>query len=103
MDTELPTIEQAAPAAPVKPIDPDVQATIERNDYLKMLNECIPTLKAELHAAMFMRAFLMQAGDTHVHRAHFMKSAGRITGGLPPMTETALQIIRAAQPAKKRK
>lgn len=104
MDTELPMIEQPAPAAePVKPIDPEVQATIERNDYIKMLKDCIPTYKAEHAAAVFMLAFLRKDGDTHIKRAQFMKAAGRITGGIPPFTETALGVISASQPMKQRK
>lgn len=98
---EAPTVAPAAEQ--IRPIDPAVQATIEKNDYLKMLNECIPTLKAEHAAAVFMRAFLRQDGDTHILKAQFMKAAGRISGGIPPMTETALQIISASNPIRKRK
>lgn len=98
---DAPTV--AAPAEKIRPIDPEVQATIEKNDYLKMLNECIPTLKAEHAAAVYMRAFLRNDGDTAVHQRHFMRAAGRITGGMPPMTETALELVRAAKPVYRKR
>lgn len=92
-----------APEQEIRPIDPEVQHTIERNDYAKMLKECIPTLKADHAGAVYLQAVLMEMGDAHVKRAHFLKAAARVTGGHPPFMELALQQIEASKGMYKQK
>lgn len=85
----------ATEVSTLTPAQQEAQATIERQDYIKMLREGLPTLKSEYRAAEFMLAELTRAGDVQVKKKQFMKSAGAVTGGMPPMTEVALRLIAA--------
>lgn len=69
------------------------QAQIDAGNYVKMLQDCLPTLNAEHLAARFMLSELKKTGDVQVHKRQFMKAAGKIVGGLPPFTDAALRII----------
>jgi hypothetical protein len=86
----------AAPAAPVlTPAQAEAQAIIDKQDYVAMLTSCLPTLKAEHYAGRYLMAEMTKAGDVQVIKKQFIKAAKRITGGLPPFTESALQFIAA--------
>lgn len=82
-------------AQELTPAQQAAQETIEKQDYQKMLSSCIPTLRSELYAAEYMSAELNRNRDVQNRKRKFMKAAARIDGGIPPMTETALQIIAA--------
>jgi hypothetical protein len=82
-----------APAPVLTPEQQQAQATIEAHDYKAMLASCMPTLRAELYAAEFMHAEITRARDVQTRKKKFMKAAAKITGGLPPMTETALRVV----------
>ena len=69
------------------------QDTIEKGDYVAMLRKCLPTLKAEHAAGAYMLAELTKQGDVQAMKKQFMNAARKITGGIPPMTEVALQLI----------
>jgi len=69
------------------------QDVIDRGDYQSMLRNCLPTLRAEVLAAEFMLSELTKSRDVQLRKKKFMKAAGKITGGLPPMTETALRVV----------
>lgn len=85
----------AAPTAPVlTPAQQAAQDVIERQDYITMLADCLPTLKAEHYAARYLMGEMTSAGDVQVLKKQFLKAAKRVTGGLPPFTEVALQLIR---------
>lgn len=86
------------PAAPVlTPEQQKAQDVIDANDYQAMLRNCLPTLRSELCAAEFMLAELTKSRDVQVRKRKFLKAAGKITGGIPPMTETALQVVAHSQ------
>lgn len=87
-----PTTQQEQ--APLSPEQQAAQAVIDRGDYVKMLRECLPTLRAEVYAAEFMMAELTGSRDVQTRKRKFLKAAGRIVGGLPPMTDSALTVIR---------
>lgn len=82
-----------APAPVLTPEQQRAQATIDANDYKAMLASCLPTLRSELYAAEFMFAEITRSRDVQQRKRKFMKAAGKITGGLPPMTETALRVV----------
>ncbi len=86
---------ETAPPAAVQETDPAVLHVIEKADYVAMLRSCLPTLNAEHKAAMFMLAELTRQGDVQIKKAQFMKAAGKVVGGLPPMTDAALRVIAA--------
>ena len=89
-----PTTNPTPAAAPaLTPEQQKAQAAIDANDYKAMLASCLPTLRAELYAAEFMHAEITRSRDVQQRKKKFMKAAGRITGGLPPMTETALRVV----------
>lgn len=69
---------------------------LNHDQYVAMLESCLPTLKADHSAAAFLLASLRQEGDVQVKRARFMKDAGRIKGGLPPFVEIALNLVKAS-------
>jgi hypothetical protein len=69
------------------------QAVIDKGDYATMLKSCLPTLRADLYAAEFMLAEMARSRDVQQRKKKFLKAAGKITGGIPPMTETALRVI----------
>lgn len=71
----------------------EAQDTIERGDYVAMLRKCLPTLKAEHAAGAFLLAEMTKQGDVQAMKKQFMNAARKITGGMPPMTEVALQLI----------
>lgn len=77
----------------------EAQAVIDKGDYVAMLSRTLPTLKAEYLAAAYLLAELARQGDVQVKKAQFMKAAGRIQGGMPPMTEVAVKLI-ASQKGK---
>ena len=87
------------PAPRLTPAQQHAQDVIDRNDYTKMLRDCLPTLRSEVLAAEFMLAELTGSRDVQVKKRKFMKAAGRIVGGLPPMTESALNVVRYSQKA----
>jgi hypothetical protein len=89
------TAADAQQAQQLTPAQQEAQATIDRGDYVAMLTKCLPTLHSEYFAARFMLAELKREGDVQVKKEQFMKVAGKILGGLPPMTEAALSIIAA--------
>lgn len=72
---------------------PTPDEVIAANDYRTMLESCIPTLRAELFAAEYMLAEMSGHADVQDRKGMFLEAAKHITGGLPPMTETALQAI----------
>lgn len=82
-----------APPPVLTPEQQQAQATIDANDYKAMLASCLPTLRAELYAAEFMHAEITRSRDVQTRKKKFMKAAAKITGGLPPMTETALRVV----------
>lgn len=82
------------PSPTLTPEQQKAQETIERNDYLTMLRSCLPTLRAEVCAAEFMLAELTRSRDVQVRKRKFLKAAGKIVGGLPPMTDAALTVVR---------
>lgn len=86
------TTAEVQPAA-LTPQQQAAQAVVERNDYKAMLTDCLPTLRSELLAAEFMVAELSRSRDVQNRKRKFLKAAGRITGGMPPMTEAALSVI----------
>jgi len=92
-------IEQPAPSAAPQPRDPSVQDVMDRADYVSMLRSNLPTLHSEYLAGRFLLAELTQAGDVNVLKKQFMKVAGKVQGGVPPLTEVALRII-AGKPRK---
>lgn len=63
--------------------------------YVAMLESCLPTMKADHSAAVYLLAELRKEGDVRIKRARFMKDAGKITGGLPPFVEIALNLVKA--------
>mgnify|MGYP001567339494 FL=1 len=75
------------------------QHNIEQQNYVEMLRSNLPTLAAEHMAGRYLLAELTRAGDVKVKKAQFMKAAGKIQGGVPPLTEVALRII-AGKPRK---
>jgi hypothetical protein len=105
----LETVAPVVLTAPVTPADiaalaltpaqKEAQDIIDKQDYIAMLTSCLPTLKAEHYAGRFLMAEMTKAGDVQVIKKQFLKAAKRVTGGLPPFTEVALQLI--ANQAKK--
>jgi hypothetical protein len=93
------TQPDGAPAPALTAEQQKAQDTIERHDYLAMLRSCLPTLRAEVLAAEFMEAELTRSRDVQVKKRRFLKAAGKITGGLPPMTDAALSVIRMSPKA----
>lgn len=85
--------QQPAEAAALTPAQLAAQDKIEKGQYVEMLRDCLPTLRAEVRAAEFLLAEM--TGDRRVNQLKktFLKGAGKITGGIPPMTEVALQLI----------
>lgn len=81
-----------APALP----DPRNLENLGHEQYVAMLESCIPTLKADHAAAVYLLAELRREGDVQVKKRHFMKAAGRIQGGLPPFVEIALNLVKVA-------
>jgi hypothetical protein len=79
--------------AVLTPEQQKAQAVIDAHDYQAMLRNCLPTLRAEVLAAEFMLSELTKSRDVQLRKKKFMKAAGKITGGLPPMTETALRVV----------
>jgi hypothetical protein len=98
--TVAPAAQAPATTAPaLTPQQAAAQAIIDKQDYLAMLQTCLPTLKSEHYAAVYLRAEMTRAGDVQVQKRRFLKAAKLIIGGLPPFTEVALQLI--AQGARK--
>ncbi len=73
--------------------DPAVQDVIDKADYVQMLRSNLPTLHAEYMAGRYLLAEMTGAGDVQVQKRQFMKVAGKVQGGVPPLTEVALRII----------
>lgn len=88
---------KAAPT--LTPEQQHAQDVIDRDDYLAMLESCLPTLRAEVCAVEYMRAEITRSRDVQVKKRRFLKAAGRITGGLPPMTDAALSVVRMSPKA----
>lgn len=96
--------DQNANAAADQPVeqpalDPEVQHNLDKANYVAMLKSNIPTLHAEYLAGRYLLAEMTNAGDVKVLKQQFMKVAGRVQGGVPPLTEVALRII-AGKPRK---
>jgi hypothetical protein len=87
------TQPEGAPAPALTPEQLKAQKVIDDGNVKAMLTSCLPTLRAELYAAEFMHAEITRARDVQTRKRKFMKAAGKITGGLPPMTETALRVV----------
>lgn len=95
-----PTTNPIAAASPAPAAAPTftaeqlaAQKVIDDGNVKAMLASCLPTLRAELYAAEFMHAEITRSRDVQTRKKKFMKAAGKITGGLPPMTETALRVV----------
>ncbi|SDC69647.1 hypothetical protein SAMN05428966_102135 [Massilia sp. PDC64] len=89
-----PTTNPTPATAPVlTPEQQHAQKVIDDGNVKAMLASCLPTLRAELYAAEFMHAEITRSRDVQTRKKKFMKAAGKITGGLPPMTETALRVV----------
>lgn len=97
MPLVLPETNSAAKnIAEIEALTPEqqrAQKVIDDNNVKAMLASCLPTLRAELYAAEFMHAEITRSRDVQQRKRKFMKAAGKITGGLPPMTETALRVV----------
>lgn len=85
--------EAPAAAPQLTPAQQAAQDDIERGNYVKMLQTCMPTLNAEVLAARFMLSELTGRRDVQVRKRVFMKAAGKIVGGLPPFADAALRVI----------
>ena len=85
--------QTAAPAPTLTPSQAAAQAIIDKQDYVAMLTNCLPTLKSEHYAGRFLMAEMTKAGDVQVLKRQFIKAAKKVVGGLPPFTEVALQLI----------
>lgn len=93
--TSTPT--NAPTTAPVlTPSQQAAQANIDSKNTKAMMAACLPSLHAEYLAARFLMAEMDKMGDVQVKKKQFLKVAGRIVGGLPPFTETALKLIANA-------
>lgn len=89
-----PTTNPMPAQAPVLTLEQQqAQKVIDDGNVKAMLASCLPTLRAELYAAEFMHAEITRSRDVQQRKRKFMKAAGKITGGLPPMTETALRVV----------
>lgn len=82
------------------PAQQAAQDKIDAEKYGEMLEECIPTLKANHAGAVYLMAVLKQQGDTHVKRRHFLRAASKVKGAHPPFMELALEQIRASKGAQ---
>lgn len=92
--------EQNAAAANIAALTPEqqkAQSVIDARDYQAMLASCLPTLRSELYAAEFMHAEVTRSRDVQNRKRKFLKAAAKITGGMPPMTETALRVVANSQ------
>lgn len=95
MEAQHIQIDQPAPALPAATLpDPRHLDNLSEAQYIAMLESCIPTMKADHAAAVYMLAFLKNSGDVRVKRAQFMRSASRIQGGIPPFVEVALTLVK---------
>lgn len=82
-----------AEPVPLTPAQQAAQDVIDKQDYISMLRTNLPTLKSEYLAGAFLLAEMTKAGDVQRKKSQFIKSAKRIVGVLPPMTEIALKIL----------
>lgn len=82
-----------APVAALTPAQQRAQAVVDSGDTKTMLRNIMPTLRSELLAAEFMLAELTKRRDVQTAKRKFLKAAGKIVGGLPPMTDAALRVI----------
>jgi hypothetical protein len=91
--SDLPHVPGGPKPAFLTPEQQQAQQVIDDNNVKAMLTSCLPTLRSELYAAEFMHAEVTHARDVQTRKKKFLKAAGKVTGGIPPMTETALRVI----------
>ncbi len=93
----------APTTAPAPTAIPDKLNDATPEQYLAMVEKCIPIQKSEYLSLLYMRAEMRHDGDVQTKKAQFMKAAGRLDPSLalPPMTDAALRIIAAPKLVKK--
>lgn len=88
------TAPEAQPEAqPLTEAQQKAQDVVDQQNYEAMLRDTLPTLRSELLAAEYMLAEITRARDVQLRKRRFLKAAGKIVAGIPPMTETALKVI----------